>query len=64
MFSFHICNDYSRFIFVTALLTFVNSWSVPWATRVQDVFTVAKILALVVIIGTGLVYICQGKYQD
>ncbi|XP_072169684.1 Y+L amino acid transporter 2-like isoform X1 [Diadema setosum] len=46
------------------LLTFVNSWSVPWATRVQDVFTVAKIIALLVIIGTGLVRIAMGHTEN
>ncbi|XP_071496803.1 Y+L amino acid transporter 2-like isoform X2 [Diadema antillarum] len=51
-------------ILCLALLTFVNSWSVPWATRVQDVFTVAKIIALLVIIGTGLVRIAMGHTEN
>lgn len=32
-----------------------------WATRIQDVFTVGKLLALVLIIVVGLVQICKGK---
>ncbi|XP_022082359.1 Y+L amino acid transporter 2-like isoform X3 [Acanthaster planci] len=51
-------------ILCLALLTFVNCWSVPWATKVQDVFTVAKVLALIVIILSGLVYICMGHTEN
>ncbi|XP_033626182.1 Y+L amino acid transporter 2-like isoform X2 [Asterias rubens] len=51
-------------ILCLALLTFVNCWSVPWATKVQDVFTIAKVLALLVIIVSGLVYICMGHTEN
>ncbi|XP_059928228.1 solute carrier family 7 member 10a [Gadus macrocephalus] len=44
-------------------LTWVNCSSVRWATRIQDVFTVAKLLALGLIIVVGLVQICRG-YGD
>lgn len=49
------------FLFLTVVLSFVNCMSVRGATRVQDVFTAAKLLALAIIVIIGVVKICQGK---
>ncbi|CAJ0946967.1 unnamed protein product, partial [Ranitomeya imitator] len=45
-------------------LTLVNCVHVKWGTRVQDVFTYVKILALLIIISIGLVNIGQGKTDN
>ncbi|CAC5385617.1 SLC7A5 [Mytilus coruscus] len=46
-----------------SILTFINVYSVRAATRIQDVFTIAKILALIIITLTGLVMIGQGEVE-
>ena len=45
------------------LITFINCYSVTLATRVQVVFTVAKLTALAIIIGGGVYYISIGTVQ-
>jgi len=44
------------------VLTAVNALDVKWSMRVQDVFTYAKLAALVLIIITGFVQLCIGMY--
>ncbi|XP_017752860.1 PREDICTED: Y+L amino acid transporter 2 isoform X1 [Eufriesea mexicana] len=45
------------------ILAFINCWDVKWATRVQDIFTYAKLLALFIIIFTGVYQLFTGHTQ-
>ncbi|KAL1491198.1 hypothetical protein ABEB36_011834 [Hypothenemus hampei] len=46
------------------VLTAINCLSTRWAMRIQDIFTVAKLFALVVIILTGVYYIATGHTEN
>lgn len=46
------------------ILTFINCMSVRLATIVQNVFTIGKCSALVLIILTGIVQICTGRVES
>nr|XP_014291296.2 large neutral amino acids transporter small subunit 2 [Halyomorpha halys] len=48
---------------IEVLLTFVNCWDVGWATKVQDYFTFAKLLALFIIILAGIFQLTKGQTQ-
>ncbi|KAK9881739.1 hypothetical protein WA026_017261 [Henosepilachna vigintioctopunctata] len=58
-------NDAARLLAVCCILvlTFVNCYDVKWATRVQDVFTYAKLLALFIIIGAGIYQLFNGRVE-
>lgn len=43
------------------ILTWINCYSVKWSIRLQNSFTLAKVLALVLVITFGLYYIIAGK---
>ncbi|KAL0849339.1 hypothetical protein ABMA28_013654 [Loxostege sticticalis] len=49
---------------ITCLLTLINCYNVKWVTRVQDSFTVAKILAFLVTFIASLWYLFSGHTEN
>lgn len=46
------------------LITALNCYSVDWTIRVQNVFTVAKLVAIVVLIGCGIYQLSTGEFVN
>ncbi|XKL68350.1 hypothetical protein PGB90_003841 [Kerria lacca] len=49
---------------VISFLTILNCYNVKWVTKVTDVFSLGKVLALVVIIIFGMVSLIQGNFSN
>ena len=49
-------------IFVVGFLTFINAFDVRFTTKLQDVFMVCKVGALVIIIIAGIYHVGGGEY--
>ncbi|XP_059060620.1 large neutral amino acids transporter small subunit 1 [Achroia grisella] len=49
---------------ITCILTVINCYNVKWVTRVQDSFTAAKVLALVVTFFASLWYLFSGHTEN
>lgn len=43
-------------------LVFINCVSVKWSSRLINTLTITKVIGLLVLIITGLVYICKGEF--
>lgn len=58
-----LLNNYSLIYLVSGILTVINCYNVKWVTRVTDIFTGTKILALLVIVAAGAWYLFGGNTQ-
>ena len=48
-------------VLISGIILFVNCASVKWASRMQNVFTIFKMVVIVMLIITGVVRLGQGK---
>uniref|UniRef100_U5EHX8 Putative amino acid transporter n=1 Tax=Corethrella appendiculata TaxID=1370023 RepID=U5EHX8_9DIPT len=48
---------------ITCLLSVINCYNVKWVTRVTDIFTGTKILALLIIVAAGACYLLSGNTE-
>ena len=46
--------------YVLVLLSFINCCSVNWTNRVQYIFTIAKVSALIIVILIGIIQLSRG----
>ena len=49
---------------LSGLLTAINCYNVKSATKIQDIFSATKVLALVIIIVTGVVWLAFGHLEN
>ena len=48
---------------ITVTITYVNCYSVNLATSTQNIFTAAKLLAIIIIVIGGIVHLYQGNTE-
>lgn len=51
-------------VFIIITLATINGLSAKWATRVHTLFTVAKVLALAIIVVAGVIQLAEGNTQN
>ncbi|KAE9549451.1 hypothetical protein FO519_007345 [Halicephalobus sp. NKZ332] len=49
---------------IILILTALNCYNIRWSTRIQDFSVVGKVAAILVIVGSAVVYISRGNYQN
>ena len=57
----HILVNVHTFFLFTVIVTFINAWSVSLATKVQNFFTVMKLIAVAVVVVGGAYQLAIGN---
>ncbi len=52
------------FFFFAVLLTVLNCYNVKWVTKITDLFSLGKVLALAVIILFGVLTLVRGDFSN